>query len=103
MVLHHLLLFVPCTDPTVETDLRGRVLANDVDGFKRDLKLIQQKKPLSTKQIKLVQSYIAKVKDKKKREDFNDVLFSRDNVSARDYNLWTPPMDHSTLVSLPTY
>lgn len=80
----------------------GHVLASDLDAFRRDLKLIQQRKPLSTKQVKLVQSYIAKFRDKEKRKEFNDVLFGRDNVSAHDYNLSTPPMDPSALVSLAT-
>ena len=60
-------------DPDV-SDLQIRVLVRDVEGFENDLRILQQKKPLSRWQIDLVLSYIDKVSNRKMKADFLTIL-----------------------------
>lgn len=69
-------------------DLKNSILEGDVDSFRRNLSLMQQKK-LSEEQVTLVLSFINKVTDEVKKKEFltalSDVVFGGVYVSAHDY------------------
>ena len=68
-------------DPDV-SDLQIRVLVRDVEGFEKDLRILQQKKPLSRLQTELVLSYIDKVSNRKMKADFLTILGALQSVGG---------------------
>lgn len=69
-----LLLSVLCAGPDVKTDLRGHILAMNEEGFKRDLIKRHQGNRLSDEDIKLLRSYIERIRDIEVEGNFHTIL-----------------------------